>query len=191
MNLMFWLNSMDVEFKITLANEYQSMDEFLESIRAEKNKEEYPAIAKGIRQWQDERIDETNPNVTTLRYLTITARADNETNARVYLNAIETTIMEAFSGWGSRIEKLDTFERLESLQKLICPDNPEQHEYISMPSKQKKHQKNWKNDILPRSIKQYPNFMVMGDTYITVLFGHRYRQAIDSDSFIRSLSNVS
>ena len=25
MNLMFWLNSMDVEFKITLANEYQSM----------------------------------------------------------------------------------------------------------------------------------------------------------------------
>lgn len=35
-NLMFWLNSMDVEFKITLANEYQSMEEFLESIRAEK-----------------------------------------------------------------------------------------------------------------------------------------------------------
>ena len=28
MNLMFWLNSMDVEFKITLANEYQSMEEF-------------------------------------------------------------------------------------------------------------------------------------------------------------------
>ena len=191
MNLMFWLNSMDVEFKITLANEYQSMDEFLESIRAEKNKDEYPAIAKGIRQWQDERIDETNPNVTTLRYLTITARADNETNARVYLNAIETTIMEAFLGWGSRIEKLNTFERLESLQKLICPDNPEQQEYISMPSNKKKHQKDWKNDILPRSIKQYQNFMVMGDTYVTVLFGHRYRQAIDSDSFVRSLSNVS
>lgn len=37
---------MDVEFKITLANEYQSMEEFLESIRAEKNKAEYPDIAK-------------------------------------------------------------------------------------------------------------------------------------------------
>ena len=114
MNLMFWLNSMDVEFKITLANEYQSMDEFLASIRAEKNKAEYPDIAKGIRQWQDERIEETNPNVTTLRYLTVTTRADNEANARVYLNAIETTIMEAFAGWGSRIEKLSTLERLES-----------------------------------------------------------------------------
>ena len=33
--------------------------------------------------------------------------------------------------------------------------------------------------------------MVMGDTYVTVLFGHRYRQAIDTDKFIRSMSNVS
>ena len=191
MDLMFWLNSMDVEFKITLANEYQSMEEFLESIRAEKNKAEYPDIAKGIRQWQDERIQETNPNVTTLRYLTVTTRADNETNARVYLNAIETTIMEAFAGWGSRIEKLDAFERFESLQKLICPNHPEQQEYITPLSNHKKHQKDWKNDILPRSIRQHPNFMVMGDTFVTVLFGHRYRQSIDSDSFIRSLSNVS
>ena len=157
MNLMFWLNSMDVEFKITLANEYQSMEEFLESIRAEKNKAEYPDIANGIRQWQDERIKETNPNVTTLRYLTVTTRADNEANARVYLNAIETTIMEAFAGWGSRIEKLSTLERLESLQKLICPNHPEQQDYINLPSDKKKHQKDWKNDILPRGIKQYPN----------------------------------
>lgn len=191
MDLMFWLNSMDVEFKITLANEYQSMEEFLESIRAEKNKAEYPDIAKGIRQWQDERIEETNPNVTTLRYLTVTTRADNEANARVYLNAIETTIMEAFAGWGSRIEKLSTLERLESLQKLICPNHPEQQDYINLPSDKKKHQKDWKNDILPRSIKQYPNYMVMGDTYVTVLFGHRYRQAIDTDKFIHSMSNVS
>ena len=191
MNLMFWLNSMDVEFKITLANEYQSMEEFLESIRAEKNKAEYPDIANGIRQWQDERIKETNPNVTTLRYLTVTTRADNEANARVYLNAIETTIMEAFAGWGSRIEKLSTLERLESLQKLICPNHPEQQDYINLPSDKKKHQKDWKNDILPRSIKQYPNYMVMGDTYVTVLFGHRYRQAIDTDKFIHSMSNVS
>lgn len=191
MNLMFWLNSMDVEFKITLANTYQSMDEFLEQIRSEKNKEEYPSIAKGIRQWQDERMNETNPNVTTLRYLTVTARADNEMNARVYLNAVETIIMDAFSGWGSRIERMNGADRLRSLQKLICPNAPEEVEYINIPSTKKKQQRDWKNDILPRSIKQYRNFMIMGDTYVTVLFGHRYRQSVDSDSFLRSLSNVS
>lgn len=63
MELMLWLNSMDVEFKITLANEYQSMDDFLQSIRTEKNKDTYPEIAKGIRQWQEDRLGETNPSV--------------------------------------------------------------------------------------------------------------------------------
>ena len=35
----------------------------------------------------------------------------------------------------------------ESLQKLICPNHPEQQDYINLPSDKKKHQKDWKNDI--------------------------------------------
>lgn len=191
MELMLWLNSMDVEFKITLANEYQSMDDFLQSIRTEKNKDTYPEIAKGIRQWQEDRLGETNPSVTTLRYLTITTRADNEMNARVYLNAMESTIIEAFEGWGSRIERLSAKERLRSLQTLTMPGRLEEQEYINVPNDNQKNRRDWKNDILPRSIKQYKNFLIMGDTYVTVLFGGRYRKTVNSDSFIRSLTNVS
>ena len=76
--LMAWLNSINVEFKITLANEYQNLDELLEKIRSEKNKEQYPEIAEGMRQWREWRLEETNPNVTTMRYLTVTSRADNK-----------------------------------------------------------------------------------------------------------------
>lgn len=191
MELMMWLNSMEVEFKISLANEYQSTEEFLQSIRSEKNVDTYPDIAKGIRQWQDDRLDETNPSVTTLRYLVITARADNEQNARVYLNAMEATITEAFEGWGSRIERLSAKERLCSLQTLTMPGRAEEQEYINFPEEHKSNRRDWKNDILPRSIKQYKNFLIIGDTYATVLFGGRYRKTINSDSFIRSLTNVS
>ena len=35
--LMFWLNSMDASYKITLCNEYQSVEKFVESIRNERN----------------------------------------------------------------------------------------------------------------------------------------------------------
>lgn len=191
MELMMWLNSMEVEFKISLANEYQSTEEFLQSIRSEQNVDTYPDIAKGIRQWQDERLDETNPSVTTLRYLVITARADNERNARVYLNAMEATITEAFEGWGSRIERLSAKERLCSLQTLTMPGRADEQEYINFPEEHKSNRRDWKNDILPRSVKQYKNFLIMGDTYATVLFGGRYRKTINSDSFIRSLTNVS
>lgn len=162
MELMMWLNSMEVEFKISLANEYQSTEEFLQSIRSEQNVDTYPDIAKGIRQWQDDRLDETNPSVTTLRYLVITARADNEQNARVYLNAMEATITEAFEGWGSRIERLSAKERLCSLQTLTMPGRAEEQEYINFPEEHKSNRRDWKNDILPRSIKQYKNFLNYG-----------------------------
>lgn len=189
--LMFWLNSMDVEFKITLANTYQDMEAFLKEIRTEKNKEQYPDIARGIRQWQEDRIGETNPHVTTLRYLTITAKADSEANARVYLNAVENVIYEAFAGWGSRIVCLNGYERFLALHKLICPNDAEQLAYIPSPKQAEREKRDWKVDLLPESIRQYKNFLIMGETYVTVLFGHRYGKAVDSDSFLRSLTNVS
>ena len=187
LDLMMWLNSIDVEFKITLANEHQSMENFLAAIRSEKNREKYPDIAQGIRKWQEDNLDEVNPNVTTLRYLTVTCRADTEANARVYLNALESTIFEAFSGWDSRIEKLSAEERLYTLQKITQPGREDEKEYISSLDKHR----DWKNDVLPRSIKQYKNFMIMGDTYVSILFGSKYRKTVDSDTFIRNLSNVS
>ena len=73
--LMFWLNSMDASYKITLCNEYQSVEKFLASIRNERNEREYPDIAKGIRQWQESKLADANSTVRTLRYLTITCRA--------------------------------------------------------------------------------------------------------------------
>lgn len=83
LDLMFWLNSMNVQFKITFANEYQDMDEFLASIRTEKNEKEYPDIVQGMRQWQEAHLHDVNPSVTTMRYLTVTCTADSEENARI------------------------------------------------------------------------------------------------------------
>lgn len=186
-DFMLWLNSMDVSFKITFVNEYQQAEEFLKSIRREKNHAQYPDIASGIRHWQADNLSEMNPNVTTLRYLTVTCRADSEMSARVYLNAMESVIFDAFGGWNSWIVRLDGRERLLALQAMIRPGLPRDPEYLS-PIRGKR---DWRNDILPPSIRQYRNFMEMGDTCVSVLFGSKYRKTVDSDSFMRSLSNLS
>lgn len=186
LDLMLWLNSMNVQFKITLANEYQNMEEFLRSIRNEQHANEYPQIVKGMRQWQEEKIEDVNPSVTTMRYLTVTCVADSEENAKIYLNALENTIMDSFALWGSRIERLDGMERLKVLYALIHPGEEEQ-EYISEPDARR----DWKNDILPKSLQQYRNFMITdNDTYISVLFGWKYRKSIESDTFLRNLTNL-
>mgnify|MGYP000261320099 CR=1 FL=1 len=104
--LMFWLNSMDASYKITLCNEYQSVEKFLASIRNERNEKEYPDIAKGIRQWQESKLADANSTVRTLRYLTITCRADSLAQANIYFRALEPMIEDAFAGWGSDIAVL-------------------------------------------------------------------------------------
>ena len=63
---MSWLKSMSVDFKITIANEFQSIDEFLEKIRGKQNSKAYPQIDKGIKEWTREKLENSNPNVTTL-----------------------------------------------------------------------------------------------------------------------------
>lgn len=189
LELMEWLNAMNVNFKITLANQYQSMDEFLNFIRFEKNRDAYPDIVEGIHRWQEDSLEEANLNVTTMRYLVVTARADTEENAKVYLNALENTILDAFAIWGSRIVKLDAKERMCALQAITQPGKPEEQEYISFPGESPEN-RSWKNDILPCGIRQYRNFMIMGDTYVSVLFGAKYRKSIDSDTFVRALTSL-
>ncbi len=186
LDLMFWLNSMNVQFKITFANEYQNMDEFLASIRTEKNEKEYQDIAKGMRQWQEAHLEDMNPSVTAMRYLTITSRADSEENARIYLNSIENTVMDAFAGWGSRIEKLDGLERMKAIHSITRPGKMEQEFILS------EGRRDWRNDILPKSIRQYRNFMILDDEiYVSVLFGWKYGKSIDSNTFLHNLTNLS
>ena len=183
---MGWLKSMNVDFKISIANEYQSMEEFLGKVRLSPNREEYPEIEEGISGWIGEKMEDANPNVTTLRYLTVSCRADSFEEACMLLNALDTTICDWFRVWKSRIWRLTGEERLKCLHSLIRPGKKEEQDYISPPE----GMRDWKNDILPKDIRQHSNFMQFDDLYISVLFGWKYRQSIDSDTFIRSFSHV-
>ena len=82
---MAWLKTMNVDFKITVANEYQSIEEFLESVQCMTNRSLYPDIGEGIDRWTREKLEDSNPNVTTLRYLTISCRAASLQDAKVVL----------------------------------------------------------------------------------------------------------
>ena len=48
---MAWLKSINMDFKITIANEYQSMDEFLQQVRDVPNEALYPQIGEGMDLW--------------------------------------------------------------------------------------------------------------------------------------------
>lgn len=182
---MAWLKAMNVDFKMTVANEYQSAADFIRKYRSNKNKESYPETEKGIRDWIEEKMGESNPNVTTYRYLTVSCRTETQAEAVILLNAIDTVIHDMFRAWRGQVMRLSAKERLFCLHSLLRPGKKEEEAYLSFG---KGH--DWKNDILPRTIRQKSNFLVLDDTYVSVLFGHKYRGSIDADSFIRSFSHM-
>ena len=182
---MAWLKTMNVDFKITVANEYQSIEEFLDSVQCMTNRSLYPDIGEGIDQWTREKLEDSNPNVTTLRYLTISSRAASLQDAKVIFNSLDTTIQAMFASWQARILPLNAEARLSCIHSLLCPGKKRDEEFILFGPGH-----DWKNDIFPRSIRTYSNFMVADDVHMAVLFGWKYRGSIDPDSFIRSFSNM-
>lgn len=182
---MSWLKAMNVNFKITIANEFQSAAEFIRKYRSNKNKASYPETEKGIRDWIEEKMGESNPNVTTYRYLTVSCRAETQAEAVILLNAIDTVIHDMFRAWRGQVMRLSAKERLFCIHSLLRPGKKEEETYLAFG---KGH--DWKNDILPQTIRQKSNFLILDDTYMSVLFGHKYRGSIDADSCIRSFSHM-
>lgn len=185
---MSWLKSMSVDFKITIANEFQSIDEFLKKIRGKQNSKVYPQIDRGIKEWTREKLENSNPNVTTLRYLTVSCRANSLDEATILLNALDTTIQQMFAKWRGKIILLNGEERLKCLHSLLRPGKKEEEQYIYL-DESGKH--DWKNDVMPQTIRQYSNFMIFDKTqYVSVLFGWKYSRTLKPDELMRSFSYV-
>lgn len=186
-NYMLFLNSMDVHFKICMINQFQDVDEFFAMLRSERNKDQYPEIVEGIHRWQEDHLQDANPSIAKLCCLVVSCRADSEESARIYFNALEANLFSMFSSWGSRMERMTAVDRIRLLQAVIQPGKVQEQEYLTYPELKKR---DWKNDILPRSMEQWKNFMLMGDTYTSVLYGSRFKKSIDTDTFLYSLTEL-
>lgn len=184
---MDWLKTMNVDFKITIANEHQRMDEYLARMRVSPNGERYPEVEAGIRGWIGEKLPETNPNVTSCRYLTVSCRADSPAEAAIFFNALDTTVTGMFRLWQGRIHRMDGEERLRCLHSLLRVGKTEEVAFLSL-DETGRH--DWKNDVLPKTIRQKENFLILDDVYVSVLFGWKYPNAIDPDACIRKLTDV-
>ena len=49
----------------------------------------------------------------------------------------------------------------------------------------------WKSDVLPRSIQRFNDYLILGDTMMTVLTATQYRKSLDTDTFLHTLSSLS
>lgn len=181
-----FLTYMQVDFKITIANEYRNMAQFIQEIFTDINKTDYPEISKGMNAWIRQKIEESNlSDVEKVLYLTVTCRAFNYSGAKSYFNGMDLQLTQFFSKMGSIILPLDGYQRLGILRKFFYLDEDETplefHDY-----------KDSLNDVLPSSIDAgYKNFLICNnDLYVSVLFARRLGKSLDEGEVMRSLSDA-
>lgn len=183
-----WLNSMNVDFKIVCANEHVDGEKELEKIYPRKNEKEYPVIAAGMRDWIDKKAKESNPDISRKIYLVVSCRAQNFQEAQNYFKIMDTQLKGHFMTWKSSIVRLDARERLRSLHSIFRMGMEEEFDWSFEACL--KNKRNWKNDILPASIEQHKEYMVLGKKYVSVLFCQAMKNSFDADKAIAALSRT-
>ena len=184
-DLMKWLNSMNVDFKITIANEFRDVDNYIHSIFDFTNKSIYPVIKEGLQGFVRDKIGDGESHTNRLRYLTVSTRARSFADARLYFNTLDTQLQANFSLWGSRIYKLNGVERLSALRSFFRNkenDPTETKEFLNP--------KYWKNGILPTNINTYLNFMQIEDRFVSVLYAREYGESLDEGRVLYGFSNL-
>ena len=150
--LMDFFKSMQLSFKITIVNEYQDMNQFIDDIFVNKNDDEYPVIASGIREWIDEKKEEARIyDVKRILLLTLTVKSSTYDEARSYFLGMDIEIERAFAAFKSKIVPLNGEQRLEIIDRFFYKEEagaPYSFEGDAL------------YDVIPVSIDNYTDFML-------------------------------
>lgn len=184
LQIMQWLNSMNADFKIGIANHHQSSEQFYEEVVMDTHRDEYPEIAEGIQAWTKDKLSVGTQNVKKVRYLIITCRATSFEEAQIYLNGLDTQIQRLFLGWKSNIYRLNAKERLKPIQSILQIGREELLEPQTL------EDESWKNDVLPTTIETQKDHMILDDNYVSVLFARQYDSSLDEGKVISGFSEA-
>ncbi len=189
LQLASWLNSMKVEFKVSVIGEHQDVKEFLKEIFITKNGNKYPDIQDGIGKWINEKADEGNQDMREIMYLTVSCRARSYEDAKIYFNGLDTHLHAMFGIWKSKLYRLSGWERLHCLYRIMHKN--EEGQFFLSKKAVNRNDDSWKNDIFPGTVDSYSNFMVFDDTlYVSVLYGKSFATALDEGAFMHTFTTM-
>ena len=186
-NMMIWLNTMTVHFKITMANEYRDVHAYIRDLTRDRHREEHAVIGEGVDAWIEEKL--ANGEVQDLNrvmYLTITKEAAKRETAKNFFLKMDAQLERLFKTMGSEIRPLNGKERLETLRFLFHPDETECPVSYDFRNKLKDPM----NTVLPAALEQEKNWMQLGDRYACVLFAREYASSVKAEEVLHAFSTL-
>ncbi len=182
LQLMTWFKNMNTQFKITVANERRSIEALLDDIYHPITDDK--VLEDGIGEWICEKVASGVRDVNKVLYLTVTCTAVSYEEAKLHFATLDTSLARFFSFFKSRLYRLGGVERLELIRRILAPKNT-----VGLRAPDTDNDR-WKNDILPASIEQFKDYMILDNTYVSVLFAHSYDQIMNEEKTLQSLMEL-
>lgn len=188
LEVMKWFKSMSTQFKITIANEQQDMDQFMEELFKPLHGEEYPELEQGLGDWINQKLEEGSKDIRRILYLTVTCRAKSFEEAAVFFNTLDTTLQFLFATLKSRLYRMSGVERLILLQRMLRAG--EQQGILPQEASLLDGTDNWKNQILPTAVEAEMDCLRINKRYVSILFAHDYDQTLDEEKVVHGLTDT-
>lgn len=182
-----FLNSLDVNFKITINNKNKSMVNLRQQVLFKEKADNYDSYRKVYNNIIEEKIREGRQGIEQERYLTVTIERKNFEEAKAYFATLEANIQKAFQELGSCLIPLDGDERLKVIHDFYHLGREEEFHFDLQECK--KLGRDFRNDLCNGVIRYWQDGFEDENKYSKALFIKKYPSSL-SDRFLNEITSL-
>lgn len=182
-------NSLNVSFKIIVANETRDLDTVKERVLRKPEESEYPFLAEANNQLILDGLQVGNPDLEQKHYWVLTTRQENIEDARNYFSVLEETLEPLFNSIKSSFTKMTAIERLQSIHNFFRPEFTFQLSWDELI----KGKRDWRNDVCPYQVKHgniMDEYLDLGNQLVSVLFAPSLPNTLNESKTISQFSRL-
>lgn len=182
-----FLNSLDVNFKITINNKNKNMEDLREHVFLQSEQDGFNNYRKIYNDIMESKIHEGRQGIEKERYLTITIERKNFEEAKAQFATIEASVHKAFGELGAEIVPLTGNERIKVLYDYYHLGKENSFDFDIREAK--KVGADFRNDLCNSMMQFYPDYFKDESKFCRALFIKKYPSSL-SDRFLNEITSL-
>lgn len=182
-----FLNSLDVNFKITINNKNKDMEQVRDYVFLQRQDDGYDGFRRIYNDIMEQKIHEGRQGIEQERYLTITIERKNFEEAKAQFTTIEASVHKAFGELGAEIVPLSGNERIKVLYDYYHLGDENSFDFDIREAK--KVGADFRNDLCNGMIQFYPDYFKDEKKFCRALFIKKYPSSL-SDRFLNEITSL-
>ena len=182
-----FLNSLDVNFKITINNKNKDMEQVRDYVFLQKKNDGYNGFRKIYNDIMEQKIHEGRQGIDQERYITITIERKNFEEAKAQFATIEASVHKAFGELGAEIVPLSGNERIKVLYDYYHLGDEGSFDFDIREAR--KVGADFRNDLCNGMIQFYPDYFKDEKKFCRALFIKKYPSSL-SDRFLNEITSL-